>query len=489
MALESLLQTFQDDLTALPRDSKGFAAQNRDVQTSSQSLIAALSECDSETLQKHAAVIDGIREEYLDIHKGGGFKRLWGWGSSRTKAASFSVLRNIDAIAFKEARKDESWKLPIFDLVKRGRLSDTRASQLVEQIFDHFTFEKMANNGKIKPFVFDTGDSKLTFEFLPNGSIQVPGFNERSMNLADAADLSFSDSIAVLRFIDQNRLGFLTEAQNMKRNKFVRKSPNCPRSLQFDTSGRIWILLNRTSRGDRVLGLGTIKTVKTAVRADNDCFEICARSTVSSSWIDGLKYAEKEVKFRLMFLDNTPGVVKTYSITNEYKGKKDVHKMAIIDKKYDNDLRTSIYRKLLEPKDRLSIARDLFIGLSNIHAKGILHRDIKPENLLVYRDNDGQWRADISDFDLACYPEEVDDHCGTPDFFAPEYIDSETFGHITNKIDIYSAGITLCELFNKDPWKMKKKQNLSKLEQFLLSMVDKEPTKRPSAEEALRLLS
>jgi len=86
-------------------------------------------------------------------------------------------------------------------------------------------------------------------------------------------------------------------------------------------------------------------------------------------------------------------------------------------------------------------ARQLLIGLRDLHCLGIIHRDIKPENLLCTADGmlkiaDFGWCADIRDAPSTL--------AGTFQYMAPEILGHQ--GVQTEAVDIWSAGVTILQL-------------------------------------------
>jgi len=79
-------------------------------------------------------------------------------------------------------------------------------------------------------------------------------------------------------------------------------------------------------------------------------------------------------------------------------------------------------------------------GLQYLHGRKIMHRDLKPENLLV----DHDYVLKIADFGW-CADSSVKrtTFCGTPDYLAPEMLESQGHDH---RLDIWSLGVLLYEM-------------------------------------------
>lgn len=82
---------------------------------------------------------------------------------------------------------------------------------------------------------------------------------------------------------------------------------------------------------------------------------------------------------------------------------------------------------------------ELVLAFEYMHTKDIIYRDLKPENLLL--DNKGH--AKITDFGFAKkVPERTFTLCGTPEYLAPEVIQSKGHG---KAVDWWTMGILLYE--------------------------------------------
>jgi len=89
------------------------------------------------------------------------------------------------------------------------------------------------------------------------------------------------------------------------------------------------------------------------------------------------------------------------------------------------------------------IALQIARGLAHIHELGIIHRDIKAENIMI----DANWASLVGDFGTACFAnsDNLDNMIGTLAWMAPEMIEEDS--KYDEKIDVYSFGILLYELF------------------------------------------
>ena len=104
-------------------------------------------------------------------------------------------------------------------------------------------------------------------------------------------------------------------------------------------------------------------------------------------------------------------------------------------------------RGTLDEVEAAKIMRDLLHCLDVMDQIGIAHRDIKPANLLMCDDNCGSGcKIKMADFGMASFvgvDNLVRGRCGTPGFVAPEILRTAVNSGYGNKVDMFSAGVTL----------------------------------------------
>eukprot|EP00930_Biecheleria_cincta_P054902 TRINITY_DN41291_c0_g1_i1.p1 TRINITY_DN41291_c0_g1~~TRINITY_DN41291_c0_g1_i1.p1 ORF type:complete len:1058 (+),score=253.90 TRINITY_DN41291_c0_g1_i1:107-3280(+) len=150
--------------------------------------------------------------------------------------------------------------------------------------------------------------------------------------------------------------------------------------------------------------------------------------------------------------------------------------------------------------EAMTIFGQCLLALAYIHRKKILHRDIKSQNIFMMKNRD----AKIGDFGIAKAIEksvETRSIIGTPSYFAPEVCNGEAYG---NKVDIWAMGVVLYEMLALElPFQASNiaaivmkiiggeppelEQVREEVREVVRAALRKEPDKRASAEELLKL--
>jgi tRNA A-37 threonylcarbamoyl transferase component Bud32 len=159
----------------------------------------------------------------------------------------------------------------------------------------------------------------------------------------------------------------------------------------------------------------------------------------------------------------------------------------------------------------LKIMVQIVDALIKIHNKNIIHRDLKPENIMIVKTKQEPYLVKILDFGLAKTQSltrltQTGIIMGTIFYLAPEQISNK---QVSTASDIYSLGVIyyqlLCgerpffgdtgvdiakQILEKDPIEPDKFQPdiPEELNNLVMNMVNKDPKKRPIAEEVFNIL-
>jgi serine/threonine-protein kinase len=169
----------------------------------------------------------------------------------------------------------------------------------------------------------------------------------------------------------------------------------------------------------------------------------------------------------------------------------------------------------------LGIADQVLNGLAEAHKKGVVHRDLKPSNVFLLREHNGELLVKVIDFGLArqepialvdaavaLLPRTNDGAsllAGTPEYIAPEQAQGLK---VDGGADLYSLGVMLFEMLSgqlpfespnvsqllqkhlseRPPHLSSVVNNLVEgLEEFVESLLEKDPGSRPSSADAARV--
>jgi serine/threonine-protein kinase len=154
--------------------------------------------------------------------------------------------------------------------------------------------------------------------------------------------------------------------------------------------------------------------------------------------------------------------------------------------------------------DRLRICAQVAEALHYAHIQGVIHRDVKPGNVLLAPGD----QAKLSDFGISVVSSDPGEETwtirGTPSYMSPEQAEGMRLDHRT---DLYSVGVMLYECVTGDipfdgdaravmrqhkeaappPPRLKNPEIWSTLERLILSLLAKNPAKRPASGNVLAL--
>lgn len=213
--------------------------------------------------------------------------------------------------------------------------------------------------------------------------------------------------------------------------------------------------------------------------------------------------------------------------------------LALVMPKQAGSLSGAIEKQSFGNKEKLKVAALSLHALAFLHHHGIIHRDLKPDNVLLDADGapvladfslakvvggkpDAQAAAKASAGDKKLNKKDdkkrrrsidatsgtgnnagggpaLTASMGTPTYTAPEIVNGESYGV---KADVFSMGVVLLELFTGEALDAEKNKHaleqlnnirakLSKekpIPKMLHAMLEPDPSKRVSAEEALNML-
>eukprot|EP00929_Paragymnodinium_shiwhaense_P122796 TRINITY_DN9590_c0_g1_i1.p1 TRINITY_DN9590_c0_g1~~TRINITY_DN9590_c0_g1_i1.p1 ORF type:complete len:550 (+),score=121.71 TRINITY_DN9590_c0_g1_i1:75-1724(+) len=253
------------------------------------------------------------------------------------------------------------------------------------------------------------------------------------------------------------------------------------------------------------LGAGNFGTVHLVHDNRSGLERVCKTTSISGLPREAVELMKKEIQ-HLKTLDH-PSILKLFEYAEDAPKQQIIMILEYIE---GGDC-----LKLLETYDNLIpeplVARlmyQLMVALSYCHKNNVIHRDIKPDNMmLVYPEGSDLPDCKLIDFGLAARSQgALTLFAGTPKYMAPEALQRKPY---TSKADIWSSAITALHMLTGDgpfssPWEktVPKYQNFSDIQgvlnkrsswtsrshqcgQFIQGLLRRDPSSRPSAEEAL----
>ena len=192
-------------------------------------------------------------------------------------------------------------------------------------------------------------------------------------------------------------------------------------------------------REDSIIGEGATSCVKVVIKEE--------------------KYAKKELKdfsektaqgfmreSEILFRVHHPLIIDIIGMNYGDKN----HPPSLILSLEETSLEAAINKDKVDDKQKCVITVEIVLGMRYIHLCGFMHRDLKPSNILLNK----EYEVRISDFGLAREDNletSQSKGVGTLRFMAPELFaededdegEGEKKAKYTNKVDVYSFGVTL----------------------------------------------
>ena len=220
---------------------------------------------------------------------------------------------------------------------------------------------------------------------------------------------------------------------------YIPKNSRLPFPLEKDPkTGKVYLHLDETAHG--TIGTGCNKTVFRSISVDKDpC--VIARCEGKE-----LSLQQKELEI-LMRVRDTRGLIHLIG----YLPRPNNSYAFLLEYFNQGSLENLQKNPSFKPTEDqyLSIALDLLIGLSQLHALGIVHTDIHLGNILIHQ-TENQYKAAWNDFGVSCYKEPPQKALTVySPFQPPEVLFQENTQRDLEKTETYAAGLCLFHLLQK----------------------------------------
>jgi hypothetical protein len=336
-----------------------------------------------------------------------------------------------------------------------------------------------------------------------NSSSQISTVSLQNPYLQNIPDQKMND---IFQFVQKHGLALKNEAKKIQQPIHVPpKNSSLIRSILFDPSGEVFILLNKKKEGDLVLYRSSTRT------------ETAAVSLLTGKSYRSISYVPKDGKQEILmqrYLAGISGIPQAKNITQYATTKAPRGKMRALYPLENNTRDFLSHVKDLTRQEKIKVFASLIRTVADVHHKNIVVRNIVPSTILLsgYGRNIQATITNLEiatgEFDLLPPPLQC-----SPTYAAPELAGCVLDGSINDLIlskkqDIWSLGLITAKLFNLTDFFPRKGEDAHEqfvnnrdyqeaaepisgrsFEQLIWRMLRKNPLDRITANELSKILS
>ncbi len=234
---------------------------------------------------------------------------------------------------------------------------------------------------------------------------------------------------------------------HINKKKYYLKSTETglSRTVEHDPENKFTFIHLKCHNGAEKLGKGVFKTVTKSILYDREKPEIVAHAELKGN-------AEQEVK-NLKQAKGLHGVIQAKSITSHKATSTGEKKVSMVFARYNPGALSDAVIKELSFKEKLKVAHDLLVGLTDLHKVDIVHRDLKSGNVFIDKNQNGV-EAVISDLGQGLNQKLAKGKIpnATVRYSPPEALNADLQKIDYKKCDLFSLGVIFYEiLFKKQP--------------------------------------
>ena len=250
--------------------------------------------------------------------------------------------------------------------------------------------------------------------------------------------------------------------------------------------------INQNYKEIKVLGRGAFGII-ILISKDNNYYALKKINIMGLS-NEEIETCKNEINILSRFNNNF--IVKYY---NSYKDNNFLN--IIMEYGGDSNLKKFIQKykdknQLIDEPILKKIIYQICLGLQEIHKANIIHRDLKPEKIFINENNDIKIGVSRISKVLETNKRYTNSEVGTLKYMAPEIRD----GKYNNKVDIYSLGCLMYELFHLNTYfddKMNDGEEVRKIdpdiynekwEDLIVSLLNTKSDKRPDINQTIKYI-